>query len=199
MEWAAMAAGWASGAIGASERHRHEGESLVDEEDPAPGSHVDLVRGAQRGDALAMSRLLEQLTPYVSRLCGPIALQDAADAAQEALIVIFRSLRQLEEPAALYGWVRSVAVREALRVARRRQRTEVAELVEVPDKGDPMLGVDIQDVLNRLSPEHRAILMLRDLEGLDQFDVAELLKISVPTVRTRLFRARRRFRNEWQS
>lgn len=62
-----------------------------------------------------------------------------------------------------------------------------------------MLGVDILDVLNRLSPEHRAVLTLRDLEGLDQFDVAELLKISVPTVRTRLFRARRRFRTEWDS
>ena len=169
-------------------------------EDSAPGNHevlVELVRAAQGGDALAMNRLLERLSPYVSRLCGPIALRDAADAAQEALIVVFRSLGQLREPAALYGWVRAIAVREAVRVARRGQRTEVAELRDLPAKGDPQLEVDIRDVLSRLSPEHRAVLMLRDLEGLDQFEVASVLEIPAPTVRTRLFRARRRFRGAW--
>src|SRR5262249_28719772 len=57
--------------------------------------------------------------PYVSRLCGPIALQDGPDAAQEALITVFRDIRQLREPRALYGWVRTIAVREAVRAARR--------------------------------------------------------------------------------
>lgn len=74
-----------------------------------------LVEGAQRGDALAMDELLGILAPYVGRICGPVALQDGADAAQEALIAVFRSIRQLKEPAALFGWVRGIAVREALK------------------------------------------------------------------------------------
>jgi hypothetical protein len=41
---------------------------------------TELVRAAQRGDALAMQELLGLLTPYVGRLCGPIALDDGADA-----------------------------------------------------------------------------------------------------------------------
>ncbi|MGB8940436.1 MAG: RNA polymerase subunit sigma-24, partial [Streptomyces sp.] len=63
------------------------------------------VRAAQRGDTLAMAELLDELAPYVSRICGPIALDQGQDAAQEALVAVFRSLRTLKEPAALHGWV----------------------------------------------------------------------------------------------
>ena len=49
-----------------------------------------LVRAAQRGDGLAMAELLDALAPAVGRWCGPIALQDADDAAQEAMIAILR-------------------------------------------------------------------------------------------------------------
>jgi DNA-directed RNA polymerase specialized sigma24 family protein len=81
-----------------------------------------LVDAAQHGDAIAMNDLLDLLAPYVGRLCGPIALQDAPDATQEALITIFRKLRQLREPAALFGWARAITVREAVRVGSPRVR-----------------------------------------------------------------------------
>ena len=157
------------------------------------------VRAAQRGDALAMSRLLDELTPYVGRLCAPIALADGPDAAQEALIAVFQNLRTLREPAALYGWVRRIAVREAVRVARRRARQQPAELTELPAPGSPELGVDVRDVLDRLSPEHRAILMLREVEGLDERAAAEVLAVSVGTAKSRLSRAKAAFRKAWDS
>ncbi|MFC3450593.1 RNA polymerase sigma factor [Amycolatopsis speibonae] len=157
----------------------------------------ELVRTAQRGDALAMQELLSLLTPYVGRLCGPIALDDGPDAAQEALIAIFRSLPRLAEPAAVFGWARAIAVREAVRVAKRARRVVPAELAEVPAAGDPELAVDIRDVLDRLSPEHRAVLMLRDVEGLDEQAAGELLRVPAGTVKSRLFRARKSFRKEW--
>lgn len=158
-----------------------------------------LVRGAQRGDALAMDELLGILAPYVGRICGPVALQDGADAAQETLIAVFRRIRQLKEPAALFGWVRSIAVREALKFAgqRRRQPTVSVEWEEPPASGDLHLASDIADALHRLAPEHRAVLMLRHVEGLSEQEVSDLLEIPVGTVRSRLFRARRSFRSAW--
>jgi hypothetical protein len=57
-----------------------------------------LVRAAQRGDGLAMAELLDVLAPAVGRWCAPIALQDAQDAAQEALIAVFRGLSGLRDP-----------------------------------------------------------------------------------------------------
>jgi RNA polymerase sigma-70 factor (ECF subfamily) len=160
---------------------------------------VRWVRAAQRGDALAMSRLLDELAPYVGRLCAPIALADGADAAQEALIAVFQNLRTLREPAALYGWVRRIAVREAIRVAQRAARQQPAELAELPAPGSPELAVDVRDVLDRLSPEHRAILMLREVEGLDERAAAEVLEVSAGTAKSRLSRAKAAFRKQWTS
>lgn len=156
-----------------------------------------LVRAAQRGDSLAMSKLLDRLAPQVGRWCGPIALQDGADAAQEALITVFRQLHTLRDPAALLGWVRVIAVREAVRVARRRLPVADAELAALPATDDPQLATDILDVLNHLTPEHRAVLMLRDLEGIDEATAGRLLAIEVGTVKSRLHRARANFRKAW--
>jgi RNA polymerase sigma-70 factor (ECF subfamily) len=158
-----------------------------------------LVRAAQGGDTLAMNELLDGLAPYVGRICGPIALADGPDATQEALIAVFRGLRRLENPAALFGWVRAIAVREAVRVARRRQRQVPADLSELPAPDDPQLAVQVQDVLARLSPEHRAVLVLRDLEGMDEQAAAAVLEVPTGTAKSRLHRARASFRKAWGS
>lgn len=160
-----------------------------------------LVRAAQRGDTMAMNDLLDLLVPYVGRICGPIALGHGPDAAQEALTAVFRHLRTLREPAALHGWVRRIAIREAVRVARRetarRAALAPAEVSEVPAPGDPALAADVCDVLSRLTPEHRAILVLRDLEGLDEREAAAVLEVPQGTVKSRLHRARDSFRKVW--
>lgn len=158
-----------------------------------------LIRAAQRGDTVAMNEVLDALTPYVGRICGPIALNDGADAAQEALIAIFRNLHSLQEPAALFGWARAIAVREAVRVARRGRRRHPAELAELPAADDPHLAIDVQDVLRRLSPEHRAVLVLRDLEGMDEQAAAAVLDVPSGTAKSRLHRARASFRKAWSS
>ena len=156
---------------------------------------------AQRGDTMAMNDLLDRLAPYVARICGPIALDLAPDAAQEALTAVFRGLRTLREPAALHGWVRAIATREAVRVARRQtERRAVFTTAELPDltaPGDLALATDVRDVLERLAPEHRAVLVLRDLEGLDERTAAAVLAVPKGTVKSRLSRARSSFRKAW--
>lgn len=161
-----------------------------------------LVRAAQRGDTTAMSAVLDRLVPYVARICGPIALASGPDAAQDALIAILRGLPSLREPHALYGWARAIAVREAVRHATRDGRTQPtppAMLAAVPDRGDPQLDADVRDVLHRLSPHHRAVLVLRDLEGLDEAAAAAVLHLPLGTVKSRLHRARHLFRKEWNA
>ena len=159
----------------------------------------DLVRSAQRGDALALSGLIDRLAPYVGRICGPIALEHGEDAAQEALIAVLRDLPALREPRALYGWARRIAVREAVRHARAARRERPAAAPELPAPGDPALARDVRRVLEALSPEQRAILMLRDLEGLSEQEAAALLEVEQGTVKSRLSRARSAFRRRWSS
>ena len=66
------------------------------------------------------------------------------------------------------------------------------------DNGDDAeVGADIADVLRRLTPEQRAILVLRDLEGFSEAEAATLLGVERGTVKSRLHRARQAFRRRW--
>ena len=160
-----------------------------------------LVRAAQTGDTIAMSRLMDQLAPWVGRICGPIALDAGADAAQEALIQVFRDLGALREPAALRGWVRRIAVREAIRHAQRSRRDgfAVADAIDVPAADDPALRADVRGVLESLAPEQRAILVMRDVEGLSEKEAAAQLGVAQGTVKSRLHRARATFWERWKA
>ncbi|MES9525236.1 RNA polymerase sigma factor [Streptomyces capoamus] len=160
-------------------------------------SPLTLLPRAQSGDEHAMNHLLDHITPYVNRICRSITRDDAADATQEALLAIYRGLGQLREPVAFYGWVRAVTVREAVRTARRFGEEQTCGQVESQQQANPLDAVHISDVLERLSRAHRQVLTLRAY-GLNEEEIAEVLALPVGTVRSRLFRARRRFQEAWQ-
>jgi RNA polymerase sigma factor (sigma-70 family) len=77
----------------------------------------------------------------------------------------------------------------------------VADPVEqdVPAPGDPAMVVEVRDQLARLEPAQRAVLVLRDLEGLGEAEVARLLDVAPGTVKSRLHRARSRFIKGWSA
>lgn len=165
-----------------------------------PGVDPENVAAAQQGDALALDRLLDELAPYVRRLCARIAPAAADDATQEALLAIFRGLPSLQAPEAIMTWVRSVTVRTAIRLARRHD-LEVAAEGKLMDRSDPSLEglVDIDDALARLPVSQRAVLVLRTREGLSEQEIATTLGIPAGTVKSRLHRARAAFREVWES
>ena len=148
-----------------------------------------------------MSEVLDALLPLVGRLCGSIALDAGPDAAQEALVAVMRDLRGLRDPRRLVPWARRIAAREAIRHARRARREPrgAVELADLPAPGDPSLGSDVRRVLEALAPEQRAILVLRDLEGLGEAEAAAELGVALGTVKSRLHRARTAFRERWSS
>ncbi len=137
-----------------------------------------------------MDEVVRTLAPYVGRVCGAIALDRADDAVQETLVAVLRNLRSLREPAALHGWVRRIAVREAVRAARRNEGS--SELSFEPEAILPDLDavLDVRAALAGLRPDQRAVLVLRDLDGLSEAEVAVLLDVPEGTVKSRLHRAR---------
>lgn len=161
----------------------------------------ELVRRAQRGDAIAVEALLRELSPYVGRICGAIALDDADDAMQETLVAVFTHIGSLHEPAAFKGWVRRIAVREAVRAAHGERVVPVdpdelrhAAALSVPDGATE---VEVREVLASLSPEQRVVLTMRHLEGLNEEEMVDVLDVAAGTVKSRLHRARAAFRERW--
>jgi RNA polymerase sigma-70 factor (ECF subfamily) len=164
------------------------------------GVDPEKVSAARQGDALALDWLIDELTPYVRRLCVRIAPASADDATQEALLAVFRGLPSLRASEAIMTWVRSVTVRTAIRIAHQHDR-EVATDEALLDHHSPSFEglVDIDDALARLPVSQRVVLALRTREGLSEQEIAAALGIPTGTVKSRLHRARAAFREVWES
>jgi RNA polymerase sigma-70 factor (ECF subfamily) len=148
-----------------------------------------------------MDALVRELMPYVGRVCGAIALDRGDDAMQETFISVLRNLRTLREPAALHGWVRRIAVRESIRIARSGREDPVDPALIVSTAVAPIdvaTVIDVRSTLASLAPEQRAILVLREVDGMSEAEAAQLLGVAEGTVKSRLHRARSAFARRWE-
>ena len=180
----------------------------------APDEYPGLVRSAAGGDADALNRLLmraqEVAWRFSTTVCGPGG--DAEDAMQEALIKTYRYVGQIREPAAFRPWLYRT-VRNACLMGRRKKVGEPTRLQSLdellpgqdartrPDTPDPGKNPEqladnaglrrrLRTALGKLPAPYRAVVFLREMEGLSTRDVARVLGISEDNVKTRLHRAR---------
>ena len=144
-----------------------------------------------------MNKLLRELAPVVGPVCGAIALDQGDDAMQETMIAVVQKLKTLREPDAVFAWARRIASREAVRIAKRG--LPVADVADIPDRAVPEEAVAVRDLLERLQPEQRAILVLRDVAGMTEAEAAAALSVAPGTVKSRLHRARAAFRKGWEA
>lgn len=132
------------------------------------------------------------------RLTGSAA--DAEDVTQEVFVRLPDAVRGFTGPLEHFpGWIRRVAVRQALmrlRGTRRRQEVSVdavASLVATADDAATRLTIDA--ALARLPDEHRTVFLLKEVEGYQHAEIGELLGISTANSEVRLHRARRQLRD----
>jgi RNA polymerase sigma-70 factor, ECF subfamily len=162
-----------------------------------------LVRAAQRGDAAALSQLLDRVRPRVYRwaLVHTAAPDDAEDLVQETLVRAARNLRAFAFGARFTTWLHAI-VRSTAADARRRQRRREALLRQKyalptpapqPQPTPDLVGV-VRASLNGLTARQREVFDLVDLQGHTPAEVAGQLDMNATTVRVHLLRARRQLR-----
>jgi RNA polymerase sigma-70 factor (ECF subfamily) len=168
--------------------------------EPSP-TDDELVAAAQAGDRAALDTLLRRHIDLIHAVCARLAGNpaDAADATQEALIAIVRGLPRFDRRAAPRTWMYRVATNACLDELRRRGRRPRLGLDEVmAEQPDPAPPVDrsvtdrltLDDALARLPDEFRVAVVLRDVQGMDYAQIAEVLQIPIGTVRSRIARGR---------
>jgi len=167
-----------------------------------------LIGRAREGDVEAFGELVRRherrVVSVLSRLLDD--RRDVEEAAQDVFVQAWRNLSHFREDAALFTWLYRIAVNEALQ-RRRRRHVPVARLErDLPASAPGMEGdLELRELLlvqlERLPFELRAPLVLRDVEGLSNEEVAATLDLSVPAAKSRIHRARMRLREaleEWE-
>jgi RNA polymerase sigma-70 factor (ECF subfamily) len=162
------------------------------------GTSEDLVRSARDGDRDAFASLIEERFDRVFRTASAILGNDAdaRDIVQEAFLKAWQSLPRLRDPARFDGWFNQMLrnrCRDALRQRRRSRETPFGlDDPPAPDViGDVAGTADLNAAFERLSADHRQILVMHHLHDMPLRDLARQLGIPVGTAKWRLFRARR--------
>lgn len=156
-----------------------------------------LVMAAQRGDEVSIAALVSGAYPHVRRFAFSLCAssQDAEDAAQEAMIVLFRKIGTLRATTALASWMFRIVRNECLRRARAlAHRGAAADESFLPSAEDDVLGrLEIERVaaaVALLPEDQRRVLIMRDIQGLPGKAVAVSLGLSAAAMKSRLHRAR---------
>ncbi len=159
---------------------------------PVPAGLVD---AARRGGREEIELLLRAVWPDAYRLARAIlgADQPAEDAAQEACIVVYRTIASLRSADAFRTWFYRIVVREAAEIKRRRSRTQEIAETSAP-AADETAVVDVWRALSCLTPKLREVVVLRYFEDLTSREIAAVLGIPDGTVRFRLMVAKQRLR-----
>lgn len=160
-----------------------------------------LVRRAQKGEKDAFVALMEQEKLSLTRAALAILHheEDAADAVSETVLNAFMKLHTLREPKYFKTWLMRILIYNAYAILRKRKPElpleEVPELAVQEDEMERRDGViDIQQGLSRLAKNDRLVLTLFYLDGLSVREIGGLLGLKEGAVKTRLHRARNKFR-----
>ena len=184
------------------------------------GSEVEestLLAGLRCGDEAAYEVLIQRyekpVYSLVARLVDDPA--DAADAVQEVFLKVFRKVGWFRGESSLKTWIYRIAVNEARNQRRwfgRHRKREVGldpppgesvgcgDWLEDPRRSPYEIALDhetralIEDALKEVSPSFRAALVLREIEGLSYEEIAQILEISLGTVKSRILRGREALR-----
>jgi RNA polymerase sigma-70 factor (ECF subfamily) len=172
----------------------------------------DLIAAVLEGSEDAFQQLVERYQERVSRLLMRFVRDRFAveDLLQEVFLKVFRKLHTFNQDSALFTWIYRISVNAATdyldRQGRRRLRlVEDVTVVERDEReaghagaAEPLMEAEMRrvtrEVLETLPDKYRTILILREYQDLSYTEMAEVLGCSIGTVESRLFRARKRFK-----
>jgi len=169
---------------------------------------IDLINSFKSGDKTVFKDIILRYQDRIYNLCMHMLghTHDAEDIAQDTFIKAYQKLGEFQPDAALYTWLYRIAVNTCIDYKRRPffesifRRSDTGEemVIERPsaspspekDYESKQIRGAIQKALRKLSPKLRAVIVLKEIEGLSYEDIAVTLDVSIGTVKSRISRAR---------
>jgi RNA polymerase sigma-70 factor, ECF subfamily len=183
--------------------------SMADAQDP----DVDVLRRCQSGDESAYRELVERYQKRAFWIAYNMIhdVEESRDLAQEAFVRVFRSIHTYDPARSFYTWLYRIVMNLAIDHLRKRagdKSTAVEGLVlseNVPGGKAPErtlqereLGDRIETVLAQLPTKYRAVILMRDVDEMSCKHIAKIVGCTHATVRWRLHKARKLFREMWE-
>jgi RNA polymerase sigma factor (sigma-70 family) len=187
---------------------------------PNPSAEEDreLVQRAQEGDTRAFDQLVRKYTPKIYGLVYNMTSnrEDTADLLQDVFAKAYRSIGRFMGKSSFYTWLYSIAVNMTLNYLKKRGRHTKISMDDVdsgiqndPDfikvttgSSNPLRDVNLHELqkrlnesMQKLSHDHRTVVTLYDIQGLQHAEISKMLGVSEGTVRSRLFYAHRQLQN----
>jgi len=180
-----------------------------------------LIEQCQAGDSAAMERLIlkyqNRIFNVILKMCGNV--EDAAELTQDTFVKVIESIDKFESKSSFYTWAFRIAVNLTINYCKRTfklglksidaevsERSEEAkgllkEFLKDDKAPEPRVVIENKELcgiiltsLMKLGEEHRAVVVLRDIEGMDYAQIANVLGVELGTVKSRLSRARSNLR-----
>jgi RNA polymerase sigma-70 factor (ECF subfamily) len=182
-------------------------------------SELDLVKRCQEGDSEAFDQLV---TRYRTRVFGMIYNmvhneQDAWDLAQDSFVKAWKSIKRFRGQSSFYTWIYRIVMNVTIDWIRKKQVKgtgaefdDSIQLKEIDPASKTMpqaealpyermqhgeIRAQIDKAIAQLSPEHRAVILMKEIEDMQYHEIAEALGCSIGTVMSRLFYARKKLQN----
>ncbi|GAA4630907.1 sigma-70 family RNA polymerase sigma factor [Actinoallomurus vinaceus] len=166
-----------------------------------PWASAQLIEAAQAGDRESITAVIYGAHSHVRRFAEHLCAspQDAEDAAQEALIILYRKIGSLRATGALASWMFRIVRNECLRRARvlldRYDEVEAGLVTSAEDEAIRRLEAElVAQAIQELPEVQRRVLIMRDVLGYPGRTVAEALGLSNAAMKSQLHRARNRLR-----
>jgi RNA polymerase sigma-70 factor (ECF subfamily) len=182
-------------------------------------SELDLVRQSQAGNTEAFDQLVSR---YRTRVFGMIYNmvhneQDAWDLAQDSFVKAWKSIERFRGQSSFYTWIYRIIMNVTIDWLRKKQvkgaGAEFDDAIQLKEinpasrtvpKADPLphermeqreIRQRIDAAIAQLTPEHRAVILMKEIEDMQYHEIAESLECSIGTVMSRLFYARKKLQN----
>jgi RNA polymerase sigma-70 factor (ECF subfamily) len=187
------------------------------QEDASRQQDAELIARTQAGDAAAFDELIVKYSPRLYGLVYNMTSnhEDTNDLLQDIWAKAYRSINGFRGQSSFYTWIHSIGVNMTINFLKKRGRRHHMslddvdsgiqndkEFLELTATSSPVREADLSELqkrlneaLQKLSPDHRAVVTMFDIQGMPHAEIARIMGVSEGTVRSRLFYAHRQLQN----